>query len=228
MKIPNLSANVERRLLISYRVDPDVIKNMIPNSFRLQLVDGYAVAGACLIRLGDVRPTYVKKGYGWGGENAAHRIAVEYNTFDGVKSGVFIPERHSNSLLPVLAGGRVFPGKHKLAKFAVDETEDNIKVALSSSSVSLSADVTVTDAFTSKLFPTLEEASDFYRNSPVGFSPDRNLKPEGLKLSTDAWKVEAGHMNSLSSTFFDSLPKGSVFFDHVLVMRNIPVTWSAP
>ena len=37
--------------------------------------------------------------------------------------------------------------------------------------------------------------------------------------------VRAEHVES---NFFEALPKGAAEFDHVLVMRDVPVIWSSP
>ena len=47
---------IERRLLVNYRVDPEVVADQLPAPFEPELVNGYAVAGICLIRLGRLRP----------------------------------------------------------------------------------------------------------------------------------------------------------------------------
>ena len=39
-------------------------------------------------------------------ENAAHRIAVEWDDGGTIRTGVYIPRRDSSSYLNVLAGGR--------------------------------------------------------------------------------------------------------------------------
>jgi len=79
MRPPSLSSVIERRLLVNYRVAPQVAGGLLPAPLRPQLVNGWAVAGICLIRLRWLRPSRVP---GWAGlrtENAAHRIAVELN-----------------------------------------------------------------------------------------------------------------------------------------------------
>lgn len=55
IRIPTMSANVERRLLINYRLDPAVAETLLPSGLRPQLVGGSAVTGICLLRLGAVR-----------------------------------------------------------------------------------------------------------------------------------------------------------------------------
>jgi uncharacterized protein YqjF (DUF2071 family) len=47
---------MERRVLVNYRVDPEVLAAILPSPFRPALVDGYGVAGICLLRLRGIRP----------------------------------------------------------------------------------------------------------------------------------------------------------------------------
>ncbi|MFN9717242.1 MAG: hypothetical protein ACK58L_01020 [Planctomycetota bacterium] len=51
MRIPVMTGVIERRILASFHVAPDVISHILPAPFRPQLVKGYAIAGICLIRL---------------------------------------------------------------------------------------------------------------------------------------------------------------------------------
>ena len=51
---------------------------------------------------------------------------------------------------------------------------------------------------------------------------------EGLRLDTTAWAVQPGEVLSVESSFFDALPAGSATLDCVLVMRNVPITWTVP
>jgi hypothetical protein len=63
---------IERRLLINFRVDPQVAKKLLPKKFSPQLIDGNAVVGICLIRLAAIRPSFLPSFIGLGSENAAH------------------------------------------------------------------------------------------------------------------------------------------------------------
>ncbi len=187
--MPPMAATIERRLLINYRLDPGVARTLLPASLRPQLVDSSAVAGICLLRLGAFRPAWIRPEIGWGAENAAHRIAVEWDDADGVHSGVYVPQRHSGSWLPVVAGARAFPGIHHHARFDVTETADRLRVAMRAPGVEVAADVAVSGTWSSTLFPTLADASDFFRAGAVGWSPDRSGRLEGLRLDTDSWSV---------------------------------------
>ena len=112
MFVPVIRGLIDRRILANYRVDPDVLAAKVPAPFRVKTIAGYGIAGVCLIRLSRVRPRFVPSFLGLGSENAAHRIAVEWDTADGVREGVFIPRRDTSSWLNTVVGGRLFPGVH--------------------------------------------------------------------------------------------------------------------
>ncbi len=232
MRQPRLSSVVERRLLVNYRVAPDAAARLLPEPLRPQLVHGHAVAGICLIRLGSVRPAWAPKAFGLRSENAAHRIAVEWDGPDGVETGVYIPRRDTASRLNAWAGGRVFPGRHGRADFEVHETPGQVRVAFATWDGASRVDVTVEPSDElrgSELFADLAEASRFFQNGAKGYSATgsgRHL--DGMELRTDAWHVEAGRIRSAASSFFDDphrFPSGSATLDSALVMRNVPASW---
>ena len=130
MRLPGLQGRIERRLLVNYRVDPEAIAHVLPEPFRPQLVRDAAVAGICLIRLGEMRPRRFPRWIGLQSENAAHRIAVEWDTPTGTRSGVYIPRRDSNSRVNIALGGRTYPGEHHMAEVEVEETDQQVRVAL--------------------------------------------------------------------------------------------------
>src|SRR5215212_4816029 len=98
VRAPVMTATIERRLLINYQADPEVLARVLPAPFRPHLVGGVGLAGICLIRLGNVHPAG-GPGVGITTENAAHRIAVEWDTADGPERGVYIPRRDTSSRL---------------------------------------------------------------------------------------------------------------------------------
>ncbi|AXL11180.1 hypothetical protein DXT68_02800 [Microbacterium foliorum] len=225
--IRQVRAQLRRRLLISYRVDPAAAAALLPKGFRPQLVDGSAVAGVCVLGLEDIRPRVVRRRIGLRSENAAHRIAVEWDGPDGVETGVFIFERHSSAWHPVLFGGRLFPGVHRRARFRIAESEDRFAVTMAAGAHSVDADVEVTGEWSSTLFPTIEDASAFYRSGRVGWSLARDGQSvEPVALAADGWKVETARLHRLRSSFFDALPDGAAVFDSVVVMRDLPLLLS--
>ena len=173
MKAPVMAGIVERRLLVNYRTDPDVTARLLPPPLRPQLVNDHAVAGICLMRLGRLRPHPLPSRIGIRTENAAHRIAVEWDTPAGVATGVYIPRRDTGSWGTALAGGRLFPGEHHRARFTVAEDDRELRVASRSTDDTGAFQVHVRVRSTwpgSKLFAGLAEASAFFRQGSAGYS----------------------------------------------------------
>jgi hypothetical protein len=233
MRPPAVRATIERRLLVNYRVDPEVVQRVLPEPFRPWLVNDVAVAGICLIRLRHLRPAFLPAGAGLTTENAAHRIAVEWDGTDGVRRGVYIPRRDTSSRLTHLAGGRLFPGAHHRATFRVRddgtrcdvdfESDDGFEVAVSARSVA--------DVPHDSVFGSLAEASAFFREGSIGYSATRGgATVDGLELECDTWIVTPSVVEHVASSFFDhaaAFPRGSAVADSAFVMREIATTWRA-
>lgn len=207
MRAPVMAGVVERRLLVNYRTDPDVTARLLPTPLRPQLVNGHAVTGICLIRLGQLRPQSLPAGIGIRTENAAHRIAVEWDTPTGLATGVYIPRRDTSSRASALAGGRVFPGEHHHARFTVAEDERELRVAFRSIDETGAVWVQVRVSPTwpgSALFADLAEASEFFWQGCAGYSETANgRRLAGIELRSDSWAVTAVEVTELHSTFFE-------------------------
>lgn len=91
INIPTLRGLIDRRILINYTVEPAVMAKLLPAPFRPQLYKGKAIAGICLIRLKHVRPKGFPAMLGIASENAAHRMAVEWDE-NGIVRNVFISQ----------------------------------------------------------------------------------------------------------------------------------------
>lgn len=232
MRVPTMKGVVERRLLINYRLDPDVAATMIPAPFQPQLVNGWAVAGICLIRLGHLRPRGVPARLGLTSENAAHRFAVQWHDGAGLRTGVYIPTRHSAAIVNVAVGDRLFPGRHERADFISAESSNAVSVAFTArhSHCFVDAAVEMRDELTnSELFGSTAEASNFFRAGAAGFSPTRrSAKLDGLELRTANWRIQAADIQHVRSSFFDdpvAFPAASIRLDSALVMRDVEVQW---
>ena len=132
MRIPVVRGVIDRRILVNYHVDPNVLAPLLPAPFRPKVIHGVGLVGICLIRLKKVRPSSFPSWLGISSENAAHRTAVEWDDHGVVRDGVYVRRRDTNSRLNSLAGGRVFPGVHHHTKFTVRETADRFEVAVCS------------------------------------------------------------------------------------------------
>jgi Uncharacterized conserved protein (COG2071) len=232
MKVPVLRGVIERRILVNYRVDPDVIARLLPSSFAPDLVGGYAMAGICLIRLGELRPRGLPACLGARSENAAHRIAVTWN--GGACRGVYIPRRDTGSRLNQLLGGRLFPGRHDAASFRVEEGGDRFHVAMQSHDGVTRVEVAgrVARAVSpGSVFASLAEASRFFEHGNVGYSTARSPRRlDGISLSTFGWRIEPLEVTRVVSSFFEDhalFPEGSAVFDSAFVMRDIAHEWHA-
>ncbi|MDH6125805.1 DUF2071 domain-containing protein [Kitasatospora sp. GP82] len=232
MITPKLSSTVERRLLVNYRIEPEAAARLLPAPLRPQLVRGWAVAGICLLRLGDTRPHWAPRGVGLRSENAAHRFAVEWDGPSGPETGVYIPRRDSASAINVLAGGRLFPGEHSAATFEVQENADELRISCAGRDGATRVAVTASPAeelWGSRLFDDLDQASAFFRQGTKGFSATRSgLRLDGMELRTDDWRIEAAVVHSVHSSFFDdpgNFPPGSAALDCALLMRDVQADW---
>lgn len=230
-QLQRLDAVIERRLLVNYRVDPEALRDVLPAPFRPQVVSGYGVAGVCLIRLGQVRAQGLPAAVGFGSENAAHRIAVEWEERGETRHGVYIPRRDTSSALTALFGGSVFPGYHHRASFDVHERGREIRVGMHSTDATVSVDVHVelTEELSgSELFGDTDEASAFFASGSCGYSPAGRDRLEGVRLTTEAWEVRPARVISAHSSVMEDVslfPPGSAALDCALVMRGVPVVW---
>lgn len=232
MRIPAIRGIIDRRVLVNFRVDAEVLSKLCPAPFRPQLVNGVGMAGICLIRLKHIRPKLLPSFFGISSENAAHRIAVEWDEAAGVQTGVYVVRRDSSSLLNALAGGRIFPGVHNRARFQVRETDREYHIAMDSidGSAHVSVDGRVSDELpVNSVFPTLAKCSQFFQEGAVGYSPaNSDGKFDGLELRAFHWHVQPLDVTNVRSSFFDDckvFPEGSVMFDNALLMRGIDHEW---
>lgn len=232
MRIPVIHGLIDRRILANYHVDPDVMQRVLPEPFRPKLAGDFAIAGVCLIRLKRIRPRFVPLPWGVRSENAAHRIAVEWEEGNEKREGVYIPRRDTDSWTHVLMGGTVFPGFHHHAVFTVAESAQHLSVGLRSDDGSLHLHVagSVADRLPStSVFESLEEASSFFERGALGYSATPTPgRFDGLELRCRNWHVEALDADHVESSFFEDtslFPAGSAEFDCALLMRGIEHEW---
>jgi Uncharacterized conserved protein (COG2071) len=232
MKIPAIRGVIDRRILVNYRVDPSVLAGLLPQPFRPKLVNGAGMAGVCLIRLKAVRPRFLPPFLGLSSENAAHRIAVEWDHGGERLEGVYVPRRDTSSRINAAVGGRLFPGEHHHATFRVDERDDQYRIALDSDD--REAHLLVEGRLASCLpegstFGSVAEASAFFERGSLGYSATaRAGEFDGLELRCFGWRVEPLAIGRVESSFFDDrarFPAGSVEFDCALLMRGIDHEW---
>jgi uncharacterized protein YqjF (DUF2071 family) len=232
MKLPTIQGTIHRRILANFRVDPKVMQALLPARFIPKLHNGFAVAGICMIRLDHIRPKLMPEVVGISSENAAHRVAVLWEEDGGIREGVFISRRDTNSQLNVLLGGRMFPGEHHLSSFSVDESDVavNIKMKSDDQLVTVEIDGRIAEELPStSIFSSLAEVSSFFESGSVGYSVTTDQdRLDGLKLKTSEWRVEPLDVSRVYSSYFldeSKFPKESLEFDNALIMRNVAHEW---
>jgi hypothetical protein len=232
MRIPAIQGIIRRRMLINFRADPGVVRKLLPQPFEPKLHGGFAIVGVCLIRLEQIRPAGLPGLMGISSENAAHRVAVEWDDAKSRREGVFIPRRDTGSLLNRLAGGRIFPGEHHGAEFSVKDEAGRIDFAMRSHDGEVSVKVAGEEADEFPVtsgFSSLLEASAFFEGGSLGYSVTRDgSRMDGLLLRTLEWRVRALAVKEIQSSYFTDearFPSGSIQFDHALIMRNLAHEW---
>lgn len=232
MRIPVIRGLIDRRILVNYRVKPEILSRHVPRPFRVKLVNGMGIAGVCLIRLKHIRPRFLPSFLGISSENAAHRIAVEWDVNGETKQGVFVPRRDTSSRLNTLVGGRLFPGEHSHATFRIKEHDDSFRIELTSDDQKTHLLVeghVAAELPRDSVFGSLNQASRFFEQGSLGYSVTGKVgQYDGLELRSFNWQVRPLEVTSVESSFFDSresFPAGSVEFDCALLMQGIHHEW---
>ncbi len=239
MKIPAIKGIIRRRILLNYRVSPEVVAALLPPIFRPKVVQGYAIAGICLIRLEEILP----KGFpalpgltGFSSENSAHRFAVKWRERSGAnREGVYISRRDTDSKLNSVVGGYLFPGVHHFSDFSVHDENGQISLQVKAKRQTnplIDFEALETSVFPeSSVFLSVGQSSRFFEAGSVGYSSRPNSKKlDGLELQIPDWTVSSLRVNRIQSSFFDDttlFPAGSIEFDHALLMRDLPHEWHA-
>ncbi|MCX6858415.1 MAG: DUF2071 domain-containing protein [Verrucomicrobia bacterium] len=233
MRLPIINGLIRRRLLVNFRVNEEVMSRFLPPPFRPKLHNGYAIAGICLIRLEQIRPNWLPSFCGLSSENAAHRIAVLWDDPSGeTREGVFVPRRDTGSSLNHFAGGRIFPGEHRLADFDVTDNGSQISMSVRSRDGQMSIKLLGKEAEAlpeSSCFDSLAESSNYFEGGSVGYSVTRDCcRLDGIRLQTDGWQVRPLAIEHVESSFFADqsvFPAGTTTFDHALIMRDLLHQW---
>ena len=232
MRTSTIKATIERRILVNYRVDPDALARVLPKPFRPALVGDFGIAGICLIRLGAIRPAGLPAAVGVTSENAAHRVAVEWDTADGPVTGVYIPRRDTSSRLGALLGGRLFPGWQHRARFRVEEGDGSYRVEVSSHDGDVRIGVAAHRSALvapGSVFGTLDQASRFFRCAPVGYAATPNADVfDGVALTAEGWAIQPLHLDEVRSSFFDNSDRfaaGTAVPDSAFLMGGLETCW---
>ncbi|NUR30332.1 MAG: hypothetical protein HOV83_31520 [Catenulispora sp.] len=224
------AATIARRVLITYAVDPDIAAALLPAPFRPDLSLGPALGGICLLRLRGIRPAGVPARFGvrlgLGMESAAHRLAVEWDTPEGVATGVYVFRRDTDSVLVARLGGL----RH--AAFGVIEGGGRYSLAAQSSDGAMNVAFTGEQTAAmpaASVFTGPDVASAFFHCASIGHSPARDGGGHvATRLATPPWRGIPVRADYVQSSFFEDrarFPKGTAVFDSAIAMHDVPARW---
>lgn len=232
-QLPVIRGILDRRILLNYSLDPDYLKKFLPKPFRPRLYNGVGIGGVCMIRFSGLRPNLVPSFMGLDSENAAHRIAVEWESNGKKFEGVFIPKRNTASRFNYLTGGKIFPGIFQMSEFVVNEQNDRYQLEILSKHVSES--MVKFDGETSaqlsekSIFSNLESVSDFFAKGAIGYSLSADKSYfQGMELRLLEWDIKPMKINHASVKLFENCPTfpvGTAKLDSAMLMRNLQHEW---
>ena len=232
MILDTIHGVIDRRILLNYRVRPEALSQILPLGFRPKQVDGWGIVGVCMIRFQHIRPKGIPKFLGMNSENAAHRIAVEWEQDGEQKEGVFIPQRDTNSPINKALGGRIFPGIFNRSQFVGHDEDDSFQLKISNDDGSVKVDFmgSISQEIPSNsIFGNLENASNFFKAGATGYSATHEKdRYHGMELFALDWVVEALHIEKAHSSLWGNLslfPEGTSELDCALIMRNAKHEW---
>ncbi len=232
MDLPALNGVIDRRMLVNYKVDPDVVQKILPKEFFPVVINGYASAGICLLRLTKIGIKYSPSFLRITSENAAHRFLVKWTSGGKERHGVYIPRRDTDSFLNVWLAGKLFSWPHYRANFEIKESNGGyfLKMLSKDSETEILVSAKAADSFPSdSMFDSIEHASECFKDCSTGYSP--STIPNRFKiiqLIAQTWSVKPLEIRELHSTFFENtsiFPKGTIQFDSALLMENIAHEW---
>ena len=232
-QLPVITGILERRILLNYSLDPEYLKKFLPAPFKPRLFNGVGVGGICMIRFAGLRPKFVPTFLGIDSENAAHRIAIEWEIKGQKFEGVYIPKRNTASQFNYLTGGRIFPGIFQMSQFDVNEQGDNYQLRITPKEqnqhlVDFRGEVSQ-HLSASSIFPDLKIASDFLAKGAIGYSlfADKTHS-QGMELRMLDWDIQAMNIKKASVHLFEdslSFPNGTARLDSAMLMKNLRHEW---
>lgn len=228
MRSQSVACLIERRLLVNFAIDPEVLAAQLPDGFRPQLLGDCAVGGICFLQLAQLRTSGLPKWVGLRTQNAAHRYAVEWDHDGALRTGVFVERRDTNSRVASLAGGIIFPGRYHQADFDVQEDLPRVAIGVLSRDQQVDVHVqgSIVEELPGDLFESVDDALRFFKAGSLSYSPSATGSCfDGVELASENWNASAVQLNDVFSSVFNDrtrFPQGSVTYDSALLMRNLP------
>ncbi|MEZ4829135.1 MAG: DUF2071 domain-containing protein [Bacteroidia bacterium] len=231
MKIPALSGLIQRRILINYRVEPAVLRKLLPAPFEPRLFGNYGIAGICFFDLSQLRIKGLPLSPCISAQIVSHRIAVNWEESGIKKEGLYITQRDTSSTLVHFSGGRFFPSEYSLTGMKFRESFGYYELHLGGHHPTSFLAKESADFAEGSVFSGLPAAASLFAQNSMEYAPRyENMVFDGIAFRASRHKVQPLHICQMRSSFFENeenFPRGSVFFDHALLMKNIRSEWIA-
>lgn len=216
---------IQHRLLINQLVDPAEVAGRLPEGLRPHVSSsGGVVVGCCLLEIESARPWPMPERVGRSVRAAAHRIAAERtDSSGGSQRVVYVPVRHTDGLLPVIAGGRVFPGVHRRAVIEVSADVESVSWSVAGSEHDGGFNIRAT-ASRRNATAASSEIADIVIGTELGISPGHRIeKMEGAELRTASPDAESVELTLLESDFLNSFTTAKPA--ETLLMTDVGINW---
>lgn len=233
---------IDRKVIVQYRVDPDVLALQLPEPYRPRLIRGVGVAGVCVFRVRGFHhrllPTILQNV----SENIVYRVGVEWTEDQKLCAGVYTLRQETSSLLKSTLERRTSWGTRLFhAHIRVDDHEGTYRIAACSRDAQfrLLIQAQLQREFTAhSVFRSAEDAAEFLeRQFEASVNPD-DSRPTvlgtrhatGLDEYNVGWHVEPLAIQQLVTEFFDDtarFPAGAIQFDCAVVASSVQPAWSS-
>ncbi len=235
MRLPALYGLIRRRLLVNFRVDAEVMGRFLPAPTVRNSMGAFAPLLAFCPQLAGGDPPRMASAFLLA--SPARTPSPHRRHWDDSSGhpgdGVFISRR--DTVLPpasISGGGRIFPGEHHLADFAVSDEASRISLSIRARDGRMALQLRAHESDSwpaSSCFESLAASSCFFENGSLGYSVTRDCRRlDGIRLQIRDWRVRPLVVEQVESSFFSDesiFPAGSVTFDHALVMRDLSHEW---
>jgi hypothetical protein len=188
MGISTLRADLVRRVIVNYALDPKLLEAKLPCSWmRPQLIRGAAIASFCVLDLERITVGAMPSALGIRNLNCAHRFGiVDARTGE---SAVYVESRNTNSSFGALLTKLGCPGRHGLvrARMLHEASAITVEVKMARTDYSFALRAHTAERFESKAFGDLDEFASFMSQGVRSYAPSRK---EGFVTIVDLFKPD--------------------------------------
>lgn len=193
------------RILVLYRIEPEVAQGLLPGGLQPVLEGGYAIAGLCYTRLGSNRSRWLPRRLGSPSDHLAVRIAAEFDGRKTPKQGTWILRRQTSSWIEARCGDKLFRGDYRRAVFDLDENAAGLTLTVRNGErEELFLRAEAADGLRGSLFCSPRHAEEFLA-ATEGARPHDIFAPEAddLEIRTGAFAPEPLSVLEVRSAFFE-------------------------